>query len=304
MPVTETVGKQDLPLLSVIVPTFNRVKYLERCLLSLFHEIETDYPNTEVIVIDGGSTDGTVEILKKYDHKIAYWVSESDSGCSEAVNKGLAKAKGEFIRLLGDDDELISGWFSQTVKYLMAHSDIDVIIAHADFYSQNSLGEISPLAIKQPVGKVTYRDFLRIGEIGWPSPEVALTRRSVYQRLGGYDTRYHYLAYLEIWLRFAKAGIAFKAIPEVIAKRYLTTQSDTIKGDPERISKELQHVLKLHGDIRWQATRYYPEKVKRFLFYPIVRFCSVFNIHPLQAKRRIISRLKSTVNKKAAQAKI
>src|SRR5437016_1946889 len=108
-----TRDSERMPLLSIIIPTLNRAKYIERCLLSVFNEIETDYPNTEVIVIDGGSKDGTVDILKKHSHKITYWISEPDSGVSEAINKGITKAQGEVIRLLGDDDELLSGWLGR-----------------------------------------------------------------------------------------------------------------------------------------------------------------------------------------------
>jgi glycosyltransferase involved in cell wall biosynthesis len=284
-------AKQSEPLLSLIIPTRNRAQYLDRCLASVFHEIETDYPRTEVIVIDGGSTDGTIEILKRHGNRISYWVSEPDSGVSEAANKGIEKATGEIIRFLGDDDELIPGNTSQMMSYLSEHPNIDILLGHAAFFSQNG-DEIKPMDIKQPVGPIGYRDLLDIGKIGWPSPEVSFNRRAIFEEYGGYDTRFHYLAYLEIWLRFAKKNVSFHVLPRVIANRFLTSDSDTIKGDSDRIAAEMKEVLNLHGDLKWLITKYYRKKAQRQLH----QLCNRLGIHPLRAIR-LLSQL---VKKKSA----
>jgi glycosyltransferase involved in cell wall biosynthesis len=239
-----------MPFVSVIIPTLNRAPYLERCLTSVFREME-GYPNTEIIVIDGGSTDGSVDILKKYDSKIAYWVSELDSGVSEAANKGLAKARGEIIRLFGADDEVIPGCSTSVVQLLQDNPEIDIVIGHADFYREDRMGEASPLALKQPVGRLGIKDLLRIGEIGWPSPEASFIRRRVIEKYPGYDTKYHYLAYLDFWLRLVEQGVVFEAVPTPTARRYLTPSSDTMSGSSERISAELNQVLRHHGNLYW-----------------------------------------------------
>lgn len=238
------------PLISVIIPTLNRAPYLERCLSSVLREMET-YPNTEIIVIDGGSTDGSVEILRKYDLKIAYWVSERDSGVSEAVNKGLTKARGEIIRLLGADDEVIPGCSGPVVRLLQDNPEIDIVIGHADFHQEDHARGSSPLALSQPVGRLGVKDLLRIGEIGWPSPEAAFMRRRVAEKYPGYDTKYHYLAYLDYWLRLAEQGVVFEAVPTLTARRCLTPSSDTVRGGSERIIAELNRVLRRHGGIYW-----------------------------------------------------
>lgn len=299
--------EQKAPLLSVIIPTLNRAHYIERCLLSVFHEIETDYPNTEVIVIDGGSTDGTVEILKRYDDRIAYWISEPDTGISQAVNKGITEAKGEVIRFLGDDDELNPGWFRHMIGHLLEHPEIDILIGHADFYLEDASGVITSHSVKQPVGRITFKDLLRIGEIGWPSPEVAFTRRSVFEKYGGYDTRYHYLAYLEIWLRFAKNGVVLEAIPQVITKRYLTVHSDTMTGG-RRIIEEKDEIFWIYGGISYRTKKRLQEKNKqislmkgRFLgrdlwshfLYWLYQLLDSLNIYPRRTLRRVFRRLRS-----------
>lgn len=93
--------KNNLPTLSVVVPSYNQAQYLEETLLSI---IGQGYPGLELIVIDGGSTDGSVDILRKYDSRIAYWVSEPDRGQSHAINKGLEKATGEWVAWMNSDD--------------------------------------------------------------------------------------------------------------------------------------------------------------------------------------------------------
>ena len=100
---------QAQPLLSVVIPNFNRGPYLERCLRSIFDEIDRASIAAEVIVIDGRSTDNSVEVLKAHQDRLAYWVSEPDRGVSDAVNKGLAKARGEIVHMIGSDDEVLPG---------------------------------------------------------------------------------------------------------------------------------------------------------------------------------------------------
>ena len=94
------------PKVSVIVPSFNQGEYLEETLLSI---IRQEYPNLELIVIDGGSTDESVAIIKKYEDAISYWVSEADRGQSHAINKGLEKATGEWVAWMNSDDCYMEG---------------------------------------------------------------------------------------------------------------------------------------------------------------------------------------------------
>ncbi len=241
---------ESLPLLSIIVPTYKRVEYIERCLLSLFREIEDNYPNAEIIVIDGGSEDGTVELLKKYGSKITYWVSERDSGVSEAVNKGLARAKGEIVYIIGADDELLPGAVLYMVHYLEEHPDVDSVFGKAEYFKESAEGYLEPLNIPTPApGRLVLESFLRPQEVGWTSPEEQFTRKWVFDRFGGYDPRYDYYACLEMWCRQAKKGVVFEQISKVVMRRYWTPKSANMNLDKQKVWTELYSILWRHGGL-------------------------------------------------------
>jgi glycosyltransferase involved in cell wall biosynthesis len=96
------------PKISIITPSYNQAQYLEQTIMSILGQ---GYPNLEYIVIDGGSSDGSVEIIKRYSDKLAYWHSRSDRGQADAINQGLKKATGEIFAYLNSDDKLIEGAF-------------------------------------------------------------------------------------------------------------------------------------------------------------------------------------------------
>jgi glycosyltransferase involved in cell wall biosynthesis len=121
-------------LISIIVVTLNAEKYLERCITSILNQT---YSNIQLIVIDGGSTDGTVDILKKYNNVIYYWISEPDAGIYNAMNKGLNKASGDWIYFLGADDYLFPG-FSELASNI---EKSDTIYYGACLWGNKILGE-------------------------------------------------------------------------------------------------------------------------------------------------------------------
>jgi glycosyltransferase involved in cell wall biosynthesis len=290
-----TQEEQKEPLLSVVIPTWNRAQHLRRCLIHLFREIEANYRNAEVIVIDGGSTDETVQILKEYDTKIAYWVSERDSGVSEAVNKGLRQAKGEILRLFGDDDEVVPGSFRGMIDYMVKHPEVDVLAGHAAFFSMDESGTVEPLVNVQPTGRLALRSFLSYWFAPCPTPEAAFQRRKLFEQFGGYDLRYHYAAWLELWLRFASKGAVFEAVPQVVVRRFMTPETDSIKGNWARISGEYDRVIRQYGGFFWVLRNHCRGDMRPLKVISVLAFdlCQRFNVHPLRAARAVKKRLLS-----------
>jgi glycosyltransferase involved in cell wall biosynthesis len=121
------------PKITIITPSFNQGKYIERTIQSVLSQ---DYPNLEYIIIDGGSTDQTVDIIKKYERHLKYWVSEKDNGQSHAINKGLKYATGDIINWLNSDDYLEPQALNVIAESF--NSDIDIFCGYANLiYDKN-----------------------------------------------------------------------------------------------------------------------------------------------------------------------
>lgn len=114
----------NYPKISIVMPSFNQDKFIERSILSVLNQ---NYPNYQLIIIDGGSTDKTIDIIKKYEDKIFYWVSEKDSGQSDALNKGFAKCDGEIYGWLNSDDIYLPNAFYNVVNSLKKNTDKKIV---------------------------------------------------------------------------------------------------------------------------------------------------------------------------------
>src|SRR5262245_11946447 len=112
------------PRITVVTPSFNQAAYLEQTILSVLGQ---NYPNLEYIVIDGGSTDGSVDIIKKFQDGISYWISEKDRGQGHAINKGLIRATGDIVAYLNSDDYYLDGALQRVADYFVINPEVDLI---------------------------------------------------------------------------------------------------------------------------------------------------------------------------------
>lgn len=192
----------DTPLVSIVTPSFNQAAYLEQTIQSV---LQQDYPNIEYMVVDGGSTDGSVEIIRECEGRLAWWVSEADKGQADAINKGLKRAGGEVVAWLNSDDLYLPGTIRKAVAALQTYPDVGLV--------HGNLRSINPHGVH--INTITYQqydlsDLLAFRIIGQPA---VFMRRSVLEEAGYLSIEFHYLLDHHLWLRMsALAGL--KYIPE------------------------------------------------------------------------------------------
>ena len=180
------------PLISVVIPSFNQAKYIEKSILSVLNQ---DYPNKELIIIDGGSNDGTVEILKKYDGYIKYWISENDKGQSDALNKGFKVCSGDIYAWLNSDDLFLPNAFSYAVREL---SKKNKKICYGDWVYIDENDEVIDkfYAFDINVNHLKYEGFhLSADSIFW--------KKSVHQNFSGFDITLNKTMDYQMLLEFA-----------------------------------------------------------------------------------------------------
>jgi GT2 family glycosyltransferase len=184
-----------MTLVSIITPSYNQAPYLEQTIRSV---LEQDYPHIEYIVVDGGSTDNSAEIIQKYADRLAYWISERDSGQAEAINKGFARANGEIVAWLNSDDYYMLNTVSFVVRCF--EQNPDVVMVYGDMLAVDGEGQpINVLKYKQ----LSLEDLLCFQIIGQPS---VFFRRSALEKTGRLEPSFHFMLDHHLWIRLAEQG--------------------------------------------------------------------------------------------------
>jgi hypothetical protein len=195
------------PLVSIVTPTLNQGAYIEHALRSVRAQ---SYPNLEHLVIDGGSTDGTLEILRRAaDAGTIRWISEPDRGMYDAINKGLAMASGDVLAYLNSDDAYLPWAVETAVAAFEARPDVEVVFG--DGVRFDEVAGTQRLRLFPPFDRRSLAHFESVMQ-----PAV-FWRRSVLERLGGFDDRLRYVADLDYWLRAAGSAATVLHLDEVVA---------------------------------------------------------------------------------------
>lgn len=283
-----------LPELSIVMATKNRAKIFERSLVSILREVESDFPEAEVIIIDGGSTDGTVDVLRRHQDRLAYWVSEPDSGVAEAANKGITRARADVVRLIGDDDELIPGRLRLMMEAIKRLPEFGVIAGDNDVYIEKADGSAELMEQPKFRGEVSRSDMSKWGmHHGILIPEACFFRREVFQKHGSYDLIWKWWGFLDLFYRFINGGVRFFVVPIPILKTYQTGQSDTWTNlNNPKFWEEFFRVIHKNTSWRWWLWRWLDGTFNpsRKLLHYAHRFSQATGIRPKQMFRNLFQR--------------
>lgn len=187
--------------ISLVTPSFNQAKFIEQTIKSI---LDQGYPNLEYIVIDGGSTDGTVDILKRYADRLQ-WVSEPDGGQSDGINKGLRRATGDIVGYVNSDDLLLPGSLHRVNAFFRDHANVSWMTGRCRIIDEQGK-DVAGLARQ-------YKDFLlrhysrnMLLMINFIAQMSTFWRRSAYERVGEFSTEQHLVMDYDYWLRLLQLG--------------------------------------------------------------------------------------------------
>jgi glycosyltransferase involved in cell wall biosynthesis len=227
------------PLISIVTPSYNQSRYLEKTIISVLSQ---NYPNLEYIIVDGGSTDNSVEIIKKYEKSLKYWVSEPDQGQSNAINKGFKHAKGDLLTWLNSDDSYIPGALHKVAGAAMAKPQAHVFVGEGQIVDE--MGRVR--YYRKPSAEIDIEsiyNWLRGGDFMQPS---CFFRQSAWNLAGPLDEDLHISLDLDLWLRMAKKGCKFVRIPELLSTA-LSHQSAKTAAFENFMIVEAAIVILRHG---------------------------------------------------------
>jgi glycosyltransferase involved in cell wall biosynthesis len=183
-----------MPLISIVTPSYNQARFLEATIRSV---LEQDYPHIEYLIVDGGSTDGSLEIIQRYADRLAWWVSEPDQGQTDAINKGFARARGEIFAWLNSDDTYAPGAVSQAVAFLQSHPQVGMVYGDANLIDEN--GQVIG---KFPARQTDYRRLKR-GYVHIPQ-QASFFRASLWKQVGPLDPTFYFAMDYDLWVRIAR----------------------------------------------------------------------------------------------------
>jgi glycosyltransferase involved in cell wall biosynthesis len=223
----------SLPKISIITPSYNQAQYLEQTILSV---LQQNYEALEFIIIDGGSTDGSLEVIRKYDDHLAFYVSEKDRGQAHALNKGLDRATGEILAYLNSDDLYLPGAFAAVVDYLRDHPECEWLCGDTLMFGEDRNDEVVSADVPRTAAHA----------LSWaytaPQPGMFWKRELLSE---GFDERWRYCFDHELYVRLLLAGYKCEHLPVILAAYRLHASSKTV-AEGEMFDREFDQIAEIY----------------------------------------------------------
>ena len=218
------------PKLSIITPSLNQGRYIERTIQSV---LDQGYDNLEYLIVDGGSDDETLDVIRRYEERITWWVSEPDRGQTDAINKGLRKASGDIVGYINSDDFYLPGAFTTMARAFESRPDSRWVVGACRFEYDDGTAPVVWTPEPPPRG----RHWWLLNPWGVPQPS-SFWKRDVFDELGPFREDMHFVFDTEHALRLAYAGILPTVIEQELAVRYLHDEAKS--ADRSRFHQEQQ----------------------------------------------------------------
>ena len=238
------------PRMSIVTPSFSQGEFIERTIYSVLSQ---GYPALEYHVQDGGSDDGTLDILRRYEDGLAGWASESDSGQGDALNRGFARTHGEIMAYLNSDDLLLPGSLAYVASYLRSHPDVDAVYGHRILIDEQDR--------KVGVWVVPPHDDDVLGVADFVPQESLFWRRRAWDRAGGrMDDSFQYALDWDLLLRLRDSGARIERLPRFLGAFRIHDEQKTQAGGRARDAeadrlRRRTHGRSMTGDEAYARTR-------------------------------------------------
>jgi len=203
---TDAIQLDSYPEIAIVTPSYNTVQYMQRTIESVLGQ---GYTQLQYVIQDGGSTDGTAEIIKKFEKQLTYWESIPDNGQSHAINKGFRHTTGEIMAYLNSDDILLPGTLHYVAQFFLEHPEVDAIYGHRVLINEND-EEIGRWVLPGHDNDIlTCNDFVPQETLFW--------RRSLWEKAGGcINEEFQFAMDWDLLLRFREAGANFVRLPRFL----------------------------------------------------------------------------------------
>lgn len=231
------------PRISVIIPSLNQGRFIERAICSV---LDQGYDNLELIVIDGGSDDGSVGVIKEYDDQLAYWHSEMDAGPAEAINRGITRATGDIVGILHADDIYLPGALDAAADHIIRKDKAGWVVSHVLRIDENDQHLGQQISSRPTAHRWTH--FLLQEESLLPL-SASFFRRALFDRFGGFDADLQHAYAFDFHARLLYKGRAPKVVDLVLAAQREHSESrsasSVVTAGTEQVEVALRHGEKL-----------------------------------------------------------
>ena len=195
-----------LPKITIVTPSFNQASFIKETIESVLNQ---DYPNFEYFVVDGGSTDGSVDIIREYEDRITWWISEKDDGQSDAINKGFRRSTGELCAWVNSDDVLLPNCLREIAEFYLANNQPDIINSNCIYINAES--KIIGVSI---VPKQTY--FFAKRCVWFLTQPAVFYKTSVIRQNNYLNVDFHLAMDVDMWIKLMKMNCRFEHIPKFL----------------------------------------------------------------------------------------